>query len=196
MIWVIVAVVVVLLVVAALLVARRQRSRQLREGFGPEYERVVAEREGQRAGERELLERQRRRRQFEIRSLEPAARERYVQRWDATQRLFVDEPVAAVDDADVLVQQVMRDRGYPVEDDFEQRAADISVDHPLVVENYRAAHAISGRARSGHASTEQLRQALVHFRALFDELLTPDDPAYEHHHEQPELSHQTTSRSR
>jgi FtsZ-interacting cell division protein ZipA len=195
MIWVIVAVVVVLLVVAALLVARQQRSRQLKKGFGPEYDRVLAERDDQKAAERELLERQKRRRQFEIRSLEPASRERYVQQWEATQRLFVDDPAAAVDQADVLVQQVMHDRGYPVEDDFEQRAADISVDHPVVVEHYRAARSISVDSRDGQANTEQMRQSLVHFRALFDELLAPQDAGHAREGKDRELSHQTTSRS-
>jgi hypothetical protein len=171
MIWVLVAIIVVLLVVIALLLVRQQRSRRLKEGFGPEYKRVVAEHGDQRAAERELTDRQRRLDRFEIRALEPAARERYLERWRALQRSFVDRPDVAVGEADALVQQVMHDRGYPVDEDFEQRAADISVEHPLVVENYRAAHAISVRAGNGQASTEQRRQAMVHFRALFDDLL-------------------------
>jgi hypothetical protein len=175
MIWVLVAVIVVLLVVIAALVARQQRSRRLKENFGPEYSRVVAERGDQRSAERELADRRRRMDRFEIRSLEPAARERYLDRWKGAQRLFVDEPAAAAGEAHVLVQQVMQDRGYPVDDDFEQRAADISVEHPNVVENYRAANAISVRAHSGRATTEQLRQSMVHFRALFDDLLAPRD---------------------
>ncbi len=175
MVWVLVGIVVVLLVVVGLLVARLQRSRQLKEGFGPEYDRVVAERGDQRAGERELLERRRRHDQFQIRALEPSAREAYLQRWLRTQRRFVDEPVVAVAEADVLVGQVMGERGYPVGDDFEQRAADVSVEHPAVVENYRAAQAISERAKDGQASTEELRQSMVHFRALFDDLLDGKD---------------------
>ncbi len=176
MIWVLVCVVVVLLVVIAVLVVRQQQSRQLREGFGPEYERVVGERGDQRSAERELLERRQRVDEFEIRALEPEVRKEYMARWNATQRRFVDEPAAAVSEAHALVQQVMHDRGYPVDRDFEQRAADISVEHPEVVENYRAAHSISVRARRGEASTEQLRQSMVHYRALFDDLLTPTDP--------------------
>jgi hypothetical protein len=195
MIWVLVAVIVVLLVVVALLVARQQRSRQLQQGFGPEYDRVVEERGDQRSGERELRQRRQRHEQFEIRSLEPAIREDYLQRWEATQRHFVDEPGGAVDEADVLVQQVMHDRGYPVESDFEQRAADISVEHPVVVDNYRAAHAISTRARSGQASTEQLRQSMVHFRALFDDLLTPADPSPPGDGDQSDNSHETTRKA-
>ena len=175
MTWVLVGVVVVLLVVIALLLARQQRSRQLKQGFGPEYQRTVAQHGDQRSAEKELMDRRRRVEKFEIRPLDPAARERYTERWRATQRDFVDEPVAAVGDAHTLVQEVMRERGYPVEDDFEQRAADISVDHPNLVENYRAAHQISLEARNGQASTEQLRQSMVHFRALFEDLLTPGD---------------------
>jgi hypothetical protein len=175
MIWVLVAVVVILLVIIGVLVAREQRSRRLKDEFGPEYGRVVAERGDQRAAERELADRRQRVGTFEIRPLDPAAREHYLEQWAAAQRYFVDEPVDAVGQAHELVQRVMHDRGYPVDDDFEQRTADISVEHPAVVENYRAALGISVRARNGQASTEQLRQAMVHFRALFDDLLAPGD---------------------
>ncbi|MBV9817200.1 MAG: hypothetical protein JOZ07_02475 [Solirubrobacterales bacterium] len=175
MTWVLVGVIVVLLIIVAVFAVREQRTRQLRREFGPEYDRVVAERDGQQAGERELRERRERIDSFEIRDLDPAAQRRYAQRWHATQRRFVDEPEAAVGEAHLLVQEVMRERGYPVEGDFEQRAADISVDHADVVDNYREAHAISVRAQDGGASTEQLRQSMVHFRALFDELLGPED---------------------
>ncbi len=175
MTWVLVAVIVVLLVIIGVLAARQQRSRNLKQDFGPEYNRVVAEQGDQRSAERELAERRKRVDDFEIRPLEPAARERYAERWTVAQRRFVDEPEAAVGEAHELVQQVMHDRGYPVDQDFEQRAADVSVDHPEVVENYRAAHAISVRAHNGQADTEQLRQSMVHFRALFDELLASGD---------------------
>ena len=166
MIWLLVAVIVVLLCVVGVLLMRQRRSTQLREGFGPEYDRVVEER-GPRAGEAELRERFDRRSTYDIRPLEPAARERYAERWRATQAQFVDQPASALADADKLVAEVMRERGYPVED-FDQQADDVSVDHPHVVEHYRKAHAIQS-ARDG--STEDLRQALVHYRALFDELL-------------------------
>ena len=173
---VIVVIVVIALIVAGLLVMRQRRSQQLQQGFGPEYERTVEERGGdRRAAEAELQERRQRRDQFEVRELDPAARDRYAERWRAAQRRFVDEPGPAVGEADALVMEVMRDRGYPVADEFEQRAADVSVDHPQVVEHYRAAHGISARATAGEASTEDLRQAMVHFRALFVDLLGADE---------------------
>ncbi|HEY1518047.1 MAG TPA: hypothetical protein VGF91_16595 [Solirubrobacteraceae bacterium] len=175
MTWVLLAVVVVLLVIIGVLVARQQRSRRLKDEFGPEYRRVVAERGDQRAAEKELADRRQRVGKFEIRPLDPAARDQYLAQWAAAQRYFVDEPVGAVGQAHELVQRVMHDRGYPVDEDFEQRTADISVEHPVVVENYRAAHGISIRAQNGQASTEQLREAMVHFRTLFDDLLAPGD---------------------
>src|SRR5688572_5638233 len=168
-IWLLVAVIVVLLCVVGVLLLRQRRSAQLREGFGPEYDRVVEER-GPRAGEAELRERSDRRRSYDIRPLEPAARDRYAERWRATQAQFVDQPANALADADQLVAEVMRERGYPVED-FDQQADDVSVDHPHVVEHYRKAHKIQS---AREASTEELRQGLVHYRALFDELLETD----------------------
>ena len=176
MVIVILAILVIAVIVAALLYSRQRRSQQLQEGFGPEYERTVEERGGdRREAETELRERRDRHDKFEIRELEPAVRDRYADRWRDAQRRFVDEPAPAVGEADGLVMEVMRDRGYPVADEFDQRAADVSVDHPEVVEHYRAAHDISGRATAGEASTEDLRQAMVHFRALFVELLGTDD---------------------
>lgn len=197
MTWVLLAVVVVLLAIIGVLVARQQRSRKLREDFGPEYRRVVAEQGDQRSAERELAGRRQRLNEFEIRPLDPAVRERYLERWGTVQRSFVDDPSGAVSDAHTLVQQVMHDRGYPVDDDFEQRAADISVNHPVVVENYRSANAISVRAANGQASTEQLRESMVHFRALFDDLLATNDTAPAHDDEdsnETELSRQPTRR--
>jgi hypothetical protein len=177
MVTVIVAIVVIaVLIAAALIVMRQRRSQQLQEGFGPEYERTLEERGDRREAEAELQERRERREQFEVRELEPAVRDRYAERWRAAQRRFVDEPAAAVVEADTLVMEVMRDRGYPVADEFDQRAADVSVDHPQVVEHYRAAHAISTRSAHGEAGTEDLRQAMVHFRALFADLLGRDEP--------------------
>jgi hypothetical protein len=169
-----VAILVIALIAAGIVIARQRRSQQLQEGFGPEYQRTVEERGDRGKAEAELRERRDRREQLDIRPLDPAARDRYAERWQAAQRHFVDQPAPAVGEADNLVMEVMRDRGYPVADDFEQRAADVSVDHPVVVEHYRAAHAISMRATSGEAGTEDLRQAMVHFRALFEELLGPD----------------------
>jgi len=170
MLWVLVAILAIALVVAVVLLARQRRSQQLREGFGPEYERTIAETGDRRAAENELAERRERRSKLEIREVDAEARERYAERWRATQSRFVDQPASALDEADALLRDVMRDRGYPVED-FEQQAADVSVDHPEVVEHYRRAHAIR---RDDGTSTEDLRQALVHYRALFAELLEPE----------------------
>jgi predicted nucleic acid-binding protein len=170
-IWVLVAVLIVVVVVLAVLLIRARQSQRLKEGFGPEYERAVEERGDRREAEAELAERRERRAQLDIQPLDPGARDRYAERWQAAQRRFVDHPAQAVGEADSLVSAVMSERGYPVSDEFDQRAADISVDHPVVVEHYRAAHDISLRTTAGEASTEDLRQAMVHFRALFEELL-------------------------
>jgi hypothetical protein len=170
-IWVVIA--IVALVVIGVLVwfaMNKQRSGQLREVFGPEYDRTVEESEDRRAAESELLERRKRVEEFEIRPLDPAERTRFASRWIAVQSRFVDDPKSALGEADELVTEVMGERGYPM-DDFDQRAADVSVDHPRVVEDYRAAHGISERVGSNDATTEDMRQALVHYRALFSELL-------------------------
>ena len=188
MVWVIVAILAVALAVAAFLLWRERRSRQLREGFGPEYERTVEERGSRREAESDLLERRERREQLEIRELEPEARERYLERWRATQRRFVDEPITAVAEAEELVKDVMRGRGYPVDEDFDRRAADVSVDHPQLVENYRAANEISTRTTEGQVATEDLRQAMVHYRALFDDLLGADRGRQEETHDVKEMS--------
>jgi len=174
MIAVLIIVIVALLAVVGMLAYRQRRSAQLREGFGPEYDRVVDERGDQREAEAELRERRDRRSTYDIKPLGAADRDRYGERWRETQAKFVDQPASALTDADELLSAVMRDRGYPVED-FDQQAADVSVDHPDVVDHYRQAHAIHGRRR---ASTEDLRQAMVHYRALFAELLEP--PARDH----------------
>ncbi len=169
---IIVIVVVVLLVVvaAAAVAARKRRSKKLQEGFGPEYDRALEQHGSRKEAEGHLKERQSRRKEMDIRPLEPASRERYSQEWRKVQARFVDAPEDATRDADRLVGEVMRERGYPV-DDFDQRSEDLSVDHPGVVENYRAAHGISQRNDRGEATTEELRQATVHYRSLFDELL-------------------------
>ena len=166
-------IVVALLVVLALFAGRQRRSRKLRERFGPEYDRTVAETGDRKEAETQLQERTERRQQLDIVALDPADRDRYVEAWRQTQARFVDEPAEATREADRLVTDVMRKRGYPI-DDFEQRAADISVDHPQVVDDYRAAQAIAAANERGEASTEDLRQALVHYRSLFEELLEVD----------------------
>jgi hypothetical protein len=173
---VVIVVVVVLLLAAAALLVPRMRRRRLQERFGPEYERTVDSSGDRREAERDLQEREQRRKELEIRPLDPGARTAYAQRWRATQERFVDAPTSAVGDADALVQQVMRERGYPV-GDFEQQARDVSVDHGNVVSEYHAAHEISVLNERGQASTEQLREAMVHYRTLFTELLDGGDSA-------------------
>jgi hypothetical protein len=168
-VWIVIvaAAIVLALLIAAWLRARSKQTDRLREGFGPEYDRAVEEAGSRRAAESELTDREKRREELEIRPLAPGARDRFADRWRTVQERFVDDPNGALEDAHVLVVEVMRERGYPT-DDFEQRAADVSVDHPHVVENYRAAYAISER---DDVDTEEQRQAMVHYRALFDELL-------------------------
>lgn len=180
-VWVVIAL-VVLAVVAFLAwsAAKRRQTGKLREGFGPEYERTVAERGDRRSAERELEERQKLREELEIHPLPPSTREHYGGEWRAVQGRFVDDPAGAVGEADRLVTQVMRDRGYPMED-FERQAALVSVDHPDVVQNYRAGHAIYLAHSRGDASTEDLRQAMVHYRALFDELLDVEGASDDRH---------------
>ncbi len=170
-VWVVIAVIVVVaLAAAAFVISRQRRSQQLKERFGPEYDRTVGTAGGSKAAETELESRKQRREQFEIRPLSPQTAADYAEKWKQVQVHFVDAPADALREADVLLSEVMRERGYPVED-FEQRAADISVDHPAFVENYRAGHAIAVGDSQGQASTEDLRQAIRHYRALFEDLL-------------------------
>ena len=176
--WILIVVAAVVVVAAvAWWLSSRRRSQELRERFGPEYDRTVEDASSRRRAEKELDERRERREQLNIRPLPNSARERYAEQWRNAQAQFVDAPQAAVASADMLVIAVMRDRGYPM-DDFEQRAADISVDHPEVVESYRSAHRLSEQSANGEASTEDLRQAMRHYRTLFDELLeaSADEP--------------------
>jgi hypothetical protein len=170
-VWIVIAIAAVVVIgLLAFVVSRERRRKELREGFGPEYERVVSEAPSQREAEAELLERRKRHDEFDLRPLGEEERRRYQREWDTVQARFVDDPGAAIGDADDLIQQVMRERGYPVED-FEQRADDLSVDHPEFVEHYRAGHSIARAHTRGEASTEALRQALVHYRSLFENLL-------------------------
>ena len=178
--WILIAAAVIVVAFALVFVMRsanRRRTDRLKERFGPEYERTVSQLGGQRAAEKELASRERKRQKLDIVPLSPGAREKYAATWRQVQTAFVDDPPAAVGDADRLVAQVMRGRGYPI-DDFDQRAADISVDHPHVAENYRPAHMIYLSQEKANIGTEAQREAFVHYRALFDELLEPnDDPA-------------------
>jgi FtsZ-interacting cell division protein ZipA len=176
--WVLIAIAVVaVLAVVVWQALARRRTGRLQQQFGPEYDRALGSAESKRDAEAELQAREERRQQLEIRPLSGAARERYLQSWQSVQAQFVDDPRGAVAAADSLIQSVMGERGYPVHD-FEQRAADISVDHPQVVENYRQGHRLAQASADGSDSTEDLRQAMRHYRALFDELLEPatDEP--------------------
>ncbi len=169
--------VVIVAISAAVIGNRKRRSEELHERFGPVYDRTVQEFGGdkQRA-EEELSAREKRVEAFDIHPLNSKERNRFQEEWRSTQARFVDAPDRAVADADRLIQQVMQAEGYPV-GDFEQRAADISVDHPNVVTNYRAAHELALKNEKGKATTEDLRQAMVHYRALFENLLQSDGNA-------------------
>jgi hypothetical protein len=177
--WILIAVaaLIVLAAVVWTVLARRKREH-LRERFGPEYDRAVDEHDDRRSAEAELERREKQRERLDIVPLAPESRERYLASWSDLQTGFVDEPERSVGEADRLVTEVMRERGYPM-DEFDQRVADISVDHPNVVEHYRAAHDISIASDNGEASTEDLRQAVVHYRALFEELLEEREQATE-----------------
>ncbi|MFD0890350.1 hypothetical protein ACFQ08_37900 [Streptosporangium algeriense] len=179
-IWVVVIVVAVVAVIAVGFAVLQQRRRhRLRDRFGPEYDRTVRERDNRREAEQELLAREQRFSGLDIRPLAPEARDGYARKWMEVQERFVDAPGFAVTEADHLVTSVMTERGYPTAD-FEQRLSDLSVAHGRTLDHYRQAHGISGRAAHQEASTEELRQAMVHYRVLFEELLEPsggDHPA-------------------
>jgi hypothetical protein len=168
-----------LLVLGGVLVfiLQRRRTTRLRERFGTtEYERALAEGGQRRRAEARLEERAKRVESFHLRELSPTDRTRFVEAWEQVQARFVDAPAGAVAEADQLLGDVMAARGYPM-GDFEQRAADISVDHPVVIQNYRAAHAIALSHASGQASTEDLRRAMIHYRVLFEDLVHESNPA-------------------
>lgn len=171
---IVVAVVVAIIVLGGLFLWMRARSRRLQSTFGPEYDRTVQER-GRYRAESELERRKKRVAGLNIRELSPADRQRFVSDWRAVQAEFVDNPGKALTDADTLVAEVMTARGYPVQD-FEQCAADLSVDHSLVVDNYRAGHGIAMRRARGEASTEEIRQAMIHYRMLLEDLLPTPHP--------------------
>jgi len=167
----VVVVAMVVLAVGAWMYSRQQRSKKLQENFGPEYERALRQTDRNKGqAERELEERQKRIEKLNLRDLTPEERGRFAEAWRETQARFVDEPKVVIQDADALIVEVMQTIGYPMSD-FEQRADDISVTHGEVVPHYRAAHAMAERNQTGQASTEELRQAFVHYRALFDEML-------------------------
>ncbi len=164
---IILVVIVVIAIAAALMWARR---RSLKNRFGPEYDRAVSEQDSRHAAERELRARERRHAELEITPLDPASRDRYATQWRSIQERFVEEPNEAVAAADELVTQLIAERGYPT-GDYDEQVAHLSVDHARTLGHYRDAHDINLSNQRGEASTEQLRQALVHYRALFEELL-------------------------
>jgi FtsZ-interacting cell division protein ZipA len=173
-IWIVIAVavvVVIALVVMAML--RKRRRSHLQDRFGPEYGRAVDDSRNRRTAERELKEREARHDELQLRPLSEASRQRYTQQWSDMQSGFVDRPQVAVADADRLITDLMRERGYPV-DDFDTRSELVSVDHPDVVQNYRTAHSIAARNIEGRTSTEDLRQAVISYRALFEEMIAAD----------------------
>jgi FtsZ-interacting cell division protein ZipA len=174
--WILIAVAVVaivLVIVARQMSARKQQSSHLRDRFGPEYDRVAGATGSKRDAESELTEREERRDQLAVRPLPDASRERYLEWWRTVQAQFVDDPKGAIGAADQLIQSVMAERGYPVED-FEQRAQDLSVDHPDLVQNYRKGHHLAEASRDNGVSTEDLRQAMTHYKALFVVLVEPE----------------------
>ncbi|BAL86245.1 hypothetical protein AMIS_10250 [Actinoplanes missouriensis 431] len=170
----IVLIVVVLLVLAAIVLGvRAMRRRKLQQTFGPEYDRVVADTGNRTEAERELHERTKRHAQLELRPLSGESRAKYATAWEEVQIRFVDNPKEAVSTADELVTALIAERGYPT-GDYDERLANLSVEHAATLEHYRAAHEISRRSRNGETETEDLRQALVHYRALFADLLGED----------------------
>ncbi len=185
-------VIVILAVIVVALLAwhflRERRSKMLRSRFGPEYDHAVTKYGSQSQAEEALLARQRRLEKLDIHSLNAAERDRFTERWRSLQSHFVDDPSGSIQDADALVSEVMRARGYPMSE-FEHRAEDLSVQYPQVVISYRAAHAIAMKREEGKATTEELRQGLVYYRELFEELCRP--PALE-----PEPAHPAAVESR
>jgi len=170
--------VVVLLIIVGVVLYMRKRKKttaELRDRFGTEYDRAVQQHGSERKAEAKLTDRAARVELLRIRELDSMERERYVSQWQAVQSRFVDYPKGTVTEADELVCSLMKARGYPVAD-FDQRAADISVDHPRVVENYRLAHDIALRVGSSEVTTEDLRAAMINYRSLFDELVQVQIP--------------------
>jgi hypothetical protein len=166
------AAVILIIAVLAWLYMRKRRSTtaDLRQKFGPEYERALRTHGSERKAEAKLADREKRVEKLNLRNLDPMEHERFLKRWESVQSRFVDSPKGAVTEADDLVSFVMKTRGYPLSE-FDQRAADISVDHPRVVENYRSAHEIALRVGKDQATTEDLRTAMIHYRSLFEELV-------------------------
>ncbi|HEX3486536.1 MAG TPA: hypothetical protein VHT51_15865 [Micropepsaceae bacterium] len=167
---------IVVVAIVAFLFMREKKSRELRDRFGPEYVRTLAATHDKRKAELSLEKRAQRVKSLRLRSLNHQDRQRYVELWRKVQNEFVDDPSGAFNKADDLLGDVMAARGYPMSD-FEHQAADLSVNHPFVVQHYRAGHEVALRHRNGEADTEELRRAMIHYRDLFDELVNDAVPA-------------------
>jgi len=176
--FILIAIAVLAIAFGIIMYLQKERTRRLQGKFGPEYDRL-AKVQGNQKAEQELLNRQKRLEKLHIRPLNPSEIDGFSAEWRKVQTLFVDAPRDAVAKADRLIGEVMSTRGYPVSN-FEQATADVSVDHAQVVENYRTAHMIAGRDAAGKATTEDLRQAMVHYRALFDDLLSAKSNQHMH----------------
>jgi hypothetical protein len=172
----IIALLIIVIAAGAWYFTRQLSTKRLKDQFGPEYDRTVERLRSRDVAEKELREREQRVTRFRIVPLPPDQSRHFKSQWSAVQARFVDDPNDAVEEANDLIQEVMKKRGYPITD-FEQAAADLSVEHPRVVENYRAACAIAERNQRGAADTEELRQAFVYYRVLFDDLLDGKAPA-------------------
>jgi hypothetical protein len=167
----VVAAIALVVILGLVMMTRRRHSSRLQNAFGSEYERAVSA-QGRTKAEKDLLDRKRRFERAHLRELTGDERARYADLWRSTQARFVDSPIAAVTEADQLVSEIMRMRGYP-SGDLDQRVADVAIGHPSLVDHYRSACEIADHTRGGKRDTEELRQALVHYRALFEELLAP-----------------------
>jgi hypothetical protein len=172
-VWVVIVIVVVVVVALVAVGFRRRRTTALRDRFGPEYDRAVENSDDRHAAEAGLRAREKQRAQFDVKPLPEATRLRFADEWRDLQERFLDEPAQAADAADALITRVMEARGYPMKD-FDAQAELVSVDHPDTVENYRLAHAVQQRSLTQQASTEDLREALLRYRSLFNELLRPE----------------------
>jgi hypothetical protein len=178
MTWLIIVLLIVVVLAVGAVAVPQMRSRTLKQRFGPEYDRLVEEEGDKRRAESTLSERAKRRDALEIRDLDPDVLRAYADQWREVQERFIDEPQQTVADADTLVQKVMRERGYPV-DEFDERIDMVSVDHPELAENYRVAHATQVRTGQEEASTDELRDAFQRYRSLFTELLAESTPVVE-----------------
>ena len=193
-VWVVIAIAVVVVVALVAVGARRRRTAMLRDHFGPEYDRAVENSEDRRAAEADLRAREKQRAQFDVKPLPEAARLSFASEWRDLQERFVDQPAQATGAADTLITRVMEARGYPMKD-FDAQAELVSVDHPDTVENYRFAHAVQQRAETQQASTEDLREALLRYRSLFDELLQPGRQRRGRRHRRPSAAGQLRQRA-